>query len=121
MTFTIQQFVDKTLEKINENPDFQYHGPLAEVGYVDGRKCFYVATETKPACLFGQVFAELGVSEEDLENHEDESVVNLIAEFLPYDDSMARVNTWAESVQLLQDRNNTWKNALIDSPPVPVV
>lgn len=118
-SFKIQDFVDKTLEKVNANPEFQYHGADNPVGDSDGegnlRKCYYIPSYGKPACLFGQVLTELGIPEDALRSYENRPVRELIETFVDESRVSARVDklaVWANNIQTAQDRNYTWVSAL---------
>lgn len=107
---TFEAVEAKIREIIAENPDHVYvYGDCIEGS---SSRCYYSAGSigAREACLFGQVFSQLGVADEVLMDHEGKAAVNIPLKWkLPLSERQLR---WIDHLQSHQDNGTPWGKAL---------
>lgn len=95
--FTEKQFVEETRRIINASPEYVYPKNLGR--YI---ACSYL--ECNIACVFGRVLANLGMTQQQLEQCENEAIYAVLLDF----DFGELVKNWALSIQSRQDSGEAW-------------
>lgn len=109
-TITFEALEAEVRRLVAESPDYIY--PRSN-DFNGTTQCVYNPTATKPACLFGQAFTNLGSPAEAY--HEGASAAAVFAEYQDFGsitDLPAGQETWLSYVQTAQDRGDRWEDAL---------
>lgn len=99
---TIEELIEEVYRLAKENPDFCY---------TSLRRCYYIANNTHPSCIFGQALLNLGVSKETLKTADEyqntgKDIIGVLDMLnIEYNDNQ---RVWCKGIQRFQDNGFPW-------------
>lgn len=112
MQITDEQVIATLKEVVAEQPNYVYAAPEH---MTSGTECFYVhmdadGSNQRPGCVVGHVLSRLGISLDELGEHEDAPAGAVVTRLV--DGLNVVTEDLLQDVQTSQDGGNSWSEAL---------